>query len=96
MFRSSDNFNRSFNTMSGLIKLIFIFVIGAMIVTFGYRLYRMSNGKVMYEITVPSYSNTQPTTYFTSEYVERDGCIYFKDEFGFEHKVCGAYQVQKW
>jgi|688.fasta_scaffold2709753_1 hypothetical protein len=96
MFRSNDSFDRSFNTMGGIIKFMFIFVIGAMIVTFGYRAYRMSNGKTMYEITVPTYGNTTPTTYFASEYVERDGCIIFKDEFGFEHKVCGAYQVQKW
>jgi hypothetical protein len=96
MYRSSNNFDRSFNTMSGLIKFMFIFIIGAMILTFGYRFYRMSNGKPMYEITVPTYGNTMPETYFATEYVERNGCIIFKDEFGFEQKVCGAYQVKKW
>ena len=96
MFRSSNNFDRSFNTMSGLIKFMFIFVFVAMIGTFGYRFYRMSNGQTMYEITAPTYGNTAPDVYFATEYVERNGCIIFKDEFGFEHKICGAYQVRKW
>ncbi len=96
MFNRNNNFDSSFNTMSGLIKFMFILVIGIMICTFGYRAFRMSNGKPMYEITVPSYGTSMPTTYFATEYVERNGCIIFKDEFGFEQKVCGAYQVQKW
>jgi hypothetical protein len=56
----------------------------------------MSKGNPQFEITVPSYGGTMPDVYFTEHYLEREGCILFKDEFGFDHKVCGAYQVRKW
>lgn len=86
----------SINLMGTFIKffiaLVAIFIIGGL----GYRFYRVSKGDIKYEIIVPSYGRTQPATYFTKKYVEQNGCIIFKDEFGFEHKVCGAYEIQNW
>jgi hypothetical protein len=91
------NFDRDFNTMSGIIKAMMVVVILGILLTWGYRFVRMSNAKDgMYEITVPTYGNTMPDVYFATQYSERNGCVYFKDEFGFEHKACGAYQIKKW
>lgn len=55
----------------------------------------VGNGK-MYNITIPSMSNTMPYEYYATEYVESNGCITFKDAYGFEHKHCGPYTVSKW
>jgi len=93
---STNSFSRSFNFTRNLVIAVFILVGILMIGTVGYRFSRMTSGKPMYEITVPTYGNTSPNTYFATQYVEKDGCIIFKDEFGFEQKVCGAYQIQKW
>jgi hypothetical protein len=91
------NFDRDFNIMSGLIKVIFVVVILGMLVMWGFRFARMSNAKGdLYEITIATYGNTMPDVYFATQYSEKDGCVYFKDEFGFEHKACGAYQIKKW
>lgn len=91
------NFDRDFNFMSGFIKVMMVIVIGGMLLMWGYRFVRMSDAKNgLYEITVPTYGNTTPDVYFATEYAERNGCVYFKDEFGFEHKACGAYQIKKW
>lgn len=90
------SFNSEFRSTQMMIKsffVIFAIIIAGMFI---FRFSRMASGKSMYEITIPSYSNTSPTTYFATQYVEKDGCIIFKDEFGFEQKVCGAYQIQKW
>jgi len=91
-----SNFDRQFNTMSGMIRVIFVIVAIFMIGMIGYRFSRIASGKPQYEITTPAYGNTTPDVYFTEHYVERNGCIEFKDEFGFEQKICGAYQVRKW
>jgi len=50
----------------------------------------------MFEITVPTYGNSTPDTYYATSVREENGCVTFKDTWGFEHKVCGAYQIQKW
>lgn len=96
MRSSRNSFDSQFNFMSGMIKAIFVIVAIFMIGMFGYRFSRMASGKPQYEITAPTYGNSMPDVYFTEKYVEKNGCIIFKDEFGFEHKVCGAYQVRKW
>jgi hypothetical protein len=90
------NFDRQFNFTSGIIKAVFVIMIIFMIGMFGFRISRMASGKPQYQITAPTYSNTSPDIYFTEHYIERNGCIEFKDEFGFEQKICGAYQVRKW
>ena len=96
MFRNTNKFNQEFSIMSGLIKIIFAIALIGTLTVFGYRFFRMSKGNPQFEITVPSYGGTMPDVYFTEHYLEREGCILFKDEFGFDHKVCGAYQVRKW
>jgi hypothetical protein len=91
------NFDKNFNTMSGFIKVMLVIVILIMAITWGYRISRIANAKGdLYEITIATYGNTMPDVYFATEYAERDGCVHFKDEFGFEHKACGAYQIKKW
>ena len=87
---------RNFNTTRGMIRASFIIIAIFMIAMLGYRFSRMASGKPQFEITVPSYGGSLPDVFFTERYIERGGCILFKDEFGFEHKVCGTYQVRKW
>jgi hypothetical protein len=88
-----DRFDRQFNFVRGIIVFFFILMAGF----FVYRLAHVaSSNSKMYNITIPSMSGTAPTDYFATEYVEENGCITFKDEFGFEHKHCGPYTVSKW
>lgn len=82
--------------MNTRFRFIFIVIASVMVAMVAIRFFRMSMGKTSFVITVPTYSRSAPETYFTSTYVEKDGCIIFKDEFNFEHKVCGAYQIEKW
>ena len=89
-----DNFDRSFNLIKYFIIGVFVLMAGVFIFRISYAVGH-TNGK-MYNITIPSMSNTAPDEYFATEYVEKNGCITFKDEFGFEHKHCGAYSVTKW
>ena len=35
------------------------------------------------------------TTYFVKSYVESDGCVYFIDNFGRNHKLCGVYHISQ-
>ena len=79
-----------------MFKVIFGIAIIAMLATFGMRFYHLSNGSPMFEITVPTYGNSTPDTYYATSVREENGCVIFKDTWGFEHKVCGAYQIQKW
>ena len=77
-----------------------VFIIGVFVLIVGFWIFRIahvaSSDKEMYNITIPSMSGTAPTEYFSTDYVESNGCITFKDEFGFEHKHCGAYTVTRW
>ena len=88
-----DSFDISFKLVRTIIILGILFMVGIWV----FRIARItqSNG-VIYNITIPSMSNTLPTEYFATEYVESNGCISFKDEFGFNHKHCGPYSVTKW
>jgi hypothetical protein len=87
------DFDKTFNIMKAFIIGVFLLIIGTWI----YRIAHVANsGKEMYNITIPSMSGTAPTEYFATDYVESNGCITFKDEFGFEHKHCGAYTVTRW
>lgn len=82
--------------MKGSAKIIIIFVIIAMVVIFISRVTMIANGGGKFvQITVPNYSGVSEV-YVASEYLEKDGCITFKDGFGTQHKVCGAYQISKW
>jgi len=72
-----------------LIILGFIFLRGLMI-------YDMKkNGKHLYEITIPG-NKRQETSFYTNSYVEKDGCVTFKDEFGRSHRICGMYNITEY
>lgn len=72
-----------------LIILGFIFLHGSMI-------YDMKkNGKHLYEITIPG-NKRQETSFYTNSYVEKDGCITFKDEFNRSHRICGMYNITEY
>ena len=83
------------NTIKGLILFIFIGVI----IVFGYKGYLITtmtkDGKHLYEITIPG-NKRQETSFYTNSYVEKDGCVTFKDEFGRSHRVCGMYNITEY
>lgn len=83
------------NTIKGLILLIFI----GIVVVFGYKGYLIStmtkDGKHLYEITIPG-NKRQETSFYTNSYVEKDGCVTFKDEFGRSHRICGMYNITEY
>ena len=83
----------------GIFKLFFGLVIVMMIGSFIFKgslvMNNMKEGKPTFIIKVPSYDGTN-TTYMCNEYHETNGCIQFKDELGFEQKVCQQYSVKKW
>lgn len=36
-------------------------------------------------------------SYYTDEYREKDGCVYFKDNWtGNDGKLCGDYSIKEW
>lgn len=96
----SNNFDRDFNFVSGLIKVMFVIIIVGVIGTMlfrGNRMYQNSvNGKPTYEITVPTFDGRHET-YLTNEYsYDENKCIVFKDEFGIEQHICGQHSISKW
>ena len=92
-----DNFERDFNRTSSMIRMSFIVIFGLVIASIFFKVYMYTkNGNTGYVIEVPTYGNSQPDSYFTTNYVEKEGCVIFKDEFNMEHKACGAYKITKW
>lgn len=83
------------NTIKGLIVIMFLIVI----CIFGYKAYLVTtmtkDGKHLYEITIPG-NKRQETSFYTNSYVEKDGCVTFKDEFGRSHRVCGMYNITEY
>lgn len=76
-------------------SIVIIAIIGILFIIFA-RVFVMSKGGGnMTEITVPNY-NGQSDVYYTDKYIEKDGCIQFKDGLGIDHKVCGNYSIHKW
>jgi hypothetical protein len=62
----------------------------------GYMISDMTKGgKHLYEITIPG-NKRQETSFYTNSYVEKDGCITFKDEFGRSHRICGMYNITEY
>jgi len=99
MGRFNSSFDTGFNTMRNIIIgffiLFFVIFLGSMLFR-GKLVYdNFSDGKPVYEIKVPDYDGGY-NSYITSEYTERNGCIKFIDEFGFEQEVCDKYTVSKW
>ena len=84
----------NYNFAKAFIMAVFIIVI----VFMGLRLYLISDikdGGTLYEITILGNKN-QETTFFTKKYVEENGCVKFKDEFGRSHRVCGMYNITEY
>jgi hypothetical protein len=78
-------------TAMGFIMMVLLFVV----ISTGYRGYLISGvkkGGHLYEITIPG-NKYQDTSFYTNNYVEKDGCITFKDEFDKSHRICGMYNI---
>jgi hypothetical protein len=84
-----------FNTMKGFVIMIFLVVI-SLFVYKGYMITSMTkDGKHLYEISIPG-NKRQETSLYTNSYVEKDGCVTFKDEFGRSHRICGMYNITEY
>ena len=82
------------NTVLGFILIVFLLVIASV----GYIVYLVSGikkGGHLYEISIPG-NKRQETSFYTEKYVEKDGCITFKDEFGRSHRICGMYNITEY
>ena len=82
------------NSILGFIVLVFgIIVVSA--VYRGYLISGVKKGGHLYEISIPG-NRHQETTFYTEKYVEKDGCITFKDEFSRSHRLCGMYNITEY
>ena len=82
------------NTVLGFILIVFLLVIASV----GYKVYLVSGikkGGHLYEISIPG-NKHQETSFYTEKYVEKDGCITFKDELGRSHRICGMYNITEY
>ena len=82
------------NTVLGIILIVFLLVITSV----GYKVYLVSGikkGGHLYEISIPG-NRRQETSFYTEKYVEKEGCIIFKDEFGRSHRICGMYNITEY
>jgi len=82
---------RKFYVFFGMILLLIV-------VSVGYKVYLVSGikkGGHLYEISIPG-NRHQETSFYTEKYVEKDGCITFKDEFGRSHRLCGMYNITEY
>ena len=76
----------------GVIVLVILSMIGFR----GYMINSMTkDGKHLYEISIPG-NKRQETNFFTNSYIEKDGCVIFKDEFGRSHRICGVYNITEY
>jgi hypothetical protein len=73
--------------------IIMAIIVFTILIVFG-QAYMLTRGNYV-QIIVPNY-NTTPDTYITTTYVEKNGCIEFKDGLGVDRKVCGTYQISKY
>jgi hypothetical protein len=84
--------------MDNLSKGMIIVIVSVMFVFIGYRTYLITSvkkGGHLYEITIPG-NRHQDTTFFTSKYAEKDGCVTFTDEFNRTHRICGSYNIEEY
>lgn len=88
-----------FKIFSGLVLSMIIFGFLLMFSVIGFRAYlvyqNMKINKKTYEISVPRYNGTTEI-FLTNSYVEKDGCVMFTDEFGFNKKICNNYNITEW
>lgn len=78
-----------------VMALFFLLIIGSFVFR-GYLVYQnMENNVKTYVITVPNYDGSVES-YMTTSYVVEDECISFKDEFGFNQKVCNNFNITEW
>jgi hypothetical protein len=80
---------------------VFVFVIAIFLVVIGLIGYRgfligeiKKTGR-LYEISIPG-NKRQETSFYTDKYVEKDGCVTFKDEYGRSHRICGMYNITEY
>lgn len=84
--------------MDNLSKGMIVFICVVMLVFIGHRVYLFSGikkGGHLYEISIPG-NKRQETSFYTEKYVEKDGCITFKDEYGRSHRICGMYNITEY
>jgi hypothetical protein len=82
------------NSVLGFILVVFLLIV----VSVGYKVYLVSGikkGGHLYEISIPG-NRQQETSFYTEKYVEKEGCIIFKDEFGRSHRICGMYNITEY
>lgn len=68
------------------------------IVAIHFILYAVANNglqaKGYTRIDVPDMSGSY-STYYCKDFREENGCVIFKDSFGWQRKICGTYQIIK-
>jgi hypothetical protein len=82
------------NSVLGFMVIILLLIVTSV----GYKVYLVSGikkGGHLYEISIPG-NRRQETSFYTEKYVEKDGCITFKDEFGRSHRICGMYNITEY
>lgn len=82
------------NGIIGFMVIILLLIVTSV----GYKVYLISGikkGGHLYEISIPG-NKRQETSFYTEKYVEKEGCILFKDEFGRSHRICGMYNITEY
>ena len=82
------------NGIIGFMVIILLLIVTSV----GYKVYLISGikkGSHLYEISIPG-NKRQETSFYTEKYVEKDGCITFKDEFSRLHRICGMYNITEY
>jgi hypothetical protein len=82
------------NTVLGIIIIVLV-LMGVSIGYKGYLISGIKKGGHLYEISIPG-NKRQETSFYTEKYVEKDGCITFKDEYGRSHRICGMYNITEY
>ena len=84
-----------FKIVPVFIGLVIALMIGSVIFRGVLVSRNFKEGVPTYEIRVPSYDGGY-NSYITTNYREVNGCIEFKDEFGFDQRICDNYTVTNW
>lgn len=89
-------FDRGFSLFKVFFFLVFILILGSILFKVGMYVNAKNSGKVVYQIDVNRFNETE--SYMTSDYTrdKETGCITFKDEFGLKHVVCNDYTITEY